>query len=157
MIFIFNIIGSGNNPTTKSKMNTQINKIARYDFSISPITQEMLNHFPAVQITDAVVLTWVLLRRALGSGNTSPKRRLKTRTRSCVSSMCWIWSSPTGTWVDLRDETCTLDTRVRKVKDFTIMWKSSGVSADGTADHTEVFHLNCWWSKGETNLNSSGE
>lgn len=51
------------------------------------------------------VCTYVfLLSRALGSGNRSPYRPLKMRARSWASSKCWIWSSPTGTWVVLRDE-----------------------------------------------------
>ena len=36
-------------------------------------------------------------RRAWGSGKVSPKRWLKRRAISRVSSMCCTWSSPTGT------------------------------------------------------------
>ncbi len=34
---------------------------------------------------------------ALGTVKVSPKRPLKRSARSRVSSMCWRWSSPTGT------------------------------------------------------------
>ena len=35
--------------------------------------------------------------RASGTTSVSPKRALKRSAASRISSMCWRWSSPTGT------------------------------------------------------------
>lgn len=49
------------------------------------------------------VMKWNVLSRAQGSGKNSPYWLLKIRARSWASSKCWIWSSPTGTCVDLHN------------------------------------------------------
>ena len=53
-----------------------------------------------------------------GSVKVSPKRLLKRSARSRVSSMCWRWSSPTGTCVGLVEQDVRdLEDRVREEAD----------------------------------------